>query len=195
VRSRARCRVRRNRVLCRDTRLVSGYRLKLGGKRPILLNGAAPWHHSARFEFTNPAVVSSDGDQIPNTRSTCASINDRSGVHEDYDLTNQGRDDVVLDLEVSIESDFADLFDVKAHRRVRRGSIRSFWDEGKGRLQHPLRQWQVQPLACPRSDEHDSPPEFRQRRHPVFESSSPRPASWHCLCVVDAGDRQRGSVG
>lgn len=96
-----------------DTRLVSGYRLKLGGERPILLNGTATRNHSARFEFTNPALVGSDGHLLP---EHCLHLRvDRTvgpGIHEDYDLTNKCRDAVVFDLEVSIESDFADLFDV-----------------------------------------------------------------------------------
>jgi len=46
---------------------------------------------------------------FPNTPSTYDSIGAGSWDHEDYDLTNQSRDDVVFDLEVSIESDFADL--------------------------------------------------------------------------------------
>ena len=82
-----------------DTRLVSGYRLKLGGERPILLDGAATGHHSARFEFANPALVGCDGHHLPG-RSLHLRL-DRTvgpGVHEDYDVTNQGRDDVVLDI-------------------------------------------------------------------------------------------------
>src|ERR1019366_10791783 len=35
-----------------DTRLVSGYRLKVCGERPVLFNAAAVRDHSARFEFT-----------------------------------------------------------------------------------------------------------------------------------------------
>jgi len=98
-----------------DTRLVSGYRLKLGGKRPILLNGAATRPHSARFELTNPTLVGSDGNDIPEHALHLRL--DRTvgpGVHEDYDLTNQSRGSVALDLDVSVESDFADLFDVVA---------------------------------------------------------------------------------
>ena len=48
-----------------DTRLVSGYRLKLGNQRLTLLNSAAVAHHSARFEFTNPAILQANGDELP----------------------------------------------------------------------------------------------------------------------------------
>jgi glycogen debranching enzyme len=113
-----------------DTRLVSGYRMKIGREQPELLNGAAVAHHSARFEFTNPAFFDNDGSPI---REHSIHLRlDRTigpGLHEDYDISNHERKPVSFRLEVSVESDFADLFDVKSHRRLVRGSIRSFWDE------------------------------------------------------------------
>ncbi len=113
-----------------DTRLVSGYRIKLGRERPELLNGAAVALHSARFEFTNPLFFGNDGTAI---REHAIHLRlDRAigpGLHEDYHLSNHARDAVTFTLEVSLESDFADLFDVKSHRRLVRGSIHSFWDE------------------------------------------------------------------
>lgn len=117
-----------------DTRFVSGYRIKLGREHPIIVNGAAVAHHSARFEFTNPAFFGNDGNPI---REHALHLRlDRAigpGLHEDYHLSNHERATVTFTLEVSIESDFSDLFDVKSHRRLVRGSIHSFWDE-KGTL-------------------------------------------------------------
>src|SRR5215472_6667674 len=112
-----------------DTRLVSGYRVKLGRVRPVLLNSAATGHHCARFEFTNAATQQSNG--APLAESSLHLRLDRTigrGVHEDYDLTNYSRDRVEIDLEISLESDFADLFDVKAHQPVLRGWMHSSWD-------------------------------------------------------------------
>ncbi len=112
-----------------DTRLISGYRVKLGRVRPVLLNSAAMGHHCARFEFTNPASQQANGTPLA---ENCLHLRlDRTigrGVHEDYDITNYSRDRVEIDLEVSIESDFADLFDVKAHQPVLRGWLRSSWE-------------------------------------------------------------------
>lgn len=176
-----------------DTRFVSGYRLKLGGERPTLLNGEAVWHHSARFEFTNPVLVGCDGVDIPE-RSLHLRL-DRTigpGVHEDYDLTNHGREKVVVDLEVSVESDFADLFDVKAHRRVRRGSIHSFWDEDDGRLithyaNGTFERSLILQLADPGSD-----PEFANGGL-LFRVALAPGSSWHCCLlwapVVDGKER------
>ncbi|MDQ6614006.1 MAG: amylo-alpha-1,6-glucosidase [Actinomycetota bacterium] len=177
-----------------DTRLVSGYRLKLGGERPILLNGAAPWHHSARFEFTNPALGGRDGDQIPE-HSLHLRL-DRTigpGIHEDYDITNLSRDDVVLDLEVSIESDFADLFDVKAHRRVRRGSINSFWDEERRRLTTRYANGTFSRSLVLEVANNGSPPEFANGGI-VFRVELAPASSWHCcvwwMPVIDGTERR-----
>jgi glycogen debranching enzyme len=177
-----------------DTRLASGYRLKLGGKQPTLLNGAAIGHGSARFEFTNPTLVGSDGREI--TEHSLHLRLDRSmgpGIHEDYDLTNQDRDDVVLDLEVSVESDFADLFDVKAHRRIRRGSIHSSWDEEEGRLTTRYENGTFERSLVLEVANHDSPPEFANGGI-LFRVERAAARAWHCclwwMPVIDGTERR-----
>jgi len=112
-----------------DTRFVSGYRLKIGRIAPILLNSSPLGICSSRFELTNSELAGSDGP-IP-SESLHLRI-DRAighGVHEDYDLTNYSGRPISIDLEVSIESDFADLFDVKSHVLLRRGLMQSTWEE------------------------------------------------------------------
>jgi glycogen debranching enzyme len=117
-----------------DTRVVSGYRLKLEGVAPVLLNSSAVRSHSARFEFTNPRLETAAATIEPSTlhlrldRAVC------HGMHEDYDLTNYGRTAAEVVLEISVESDFADVFDVKSQRLPRRGSLQSVWDERRRRL-------------------------------------------------------------
>ena len=117
-----------------DTRLASGYRLRIEGLPPTLLNSSAVRSHSARFEFTNPLLKTALGTIPPGTlhlrldRALC------HGMHEDYDLTNVGRTAVEVVLEASVECDFADLFDVKAERLPRRGSVQSVWQERRRRL-------------------------------------------------------------
>jgi glycogen debranching enzyme len=177
-----------------DTRLVSGYRLKLGGKRPILLNGAAARPHSARFELTNPTLVGSDGNDIPE-HSLHLRL-DRTvgpGVHEDYDLTNQSRESVALDIDVSVESDFADLFDVKAHRRIRRGAIHSFWDEANRRLTTRYTNGIFERSLVLEIANNDSPPEFANGGI-LFRIELPPAGSWHCclywMPLIDGVERR-----
>jgi glycogen debranching enzyme len=180
--------------LASDTRLVSGYRLKLGGVRPVLLNGAAPSQHAARFEFTNPVLVGSDGHDIPGHLLHLRL--DRTvgpSVHEDYELTNQGRDDVVLDMEVSIESDFSDLFDVKAHRRIRRGSVHTLWDHESRRLTTRYENGTFERSLVIEIANNDSAPEFANGGI-TFRVELRPGGSWHtCLwwmAVIDGTERR-----
>jgi len=96
-----------------DTRLVSGYRLKLGGEQPILLNGAASGN-TRRASIHQSALVGSDGHQLPE-HSLHLRLDRSVGLRSTRTTTSPTRAEtnVVLDLEMSIESDFADLFDVK----------------------------------------------------------------------------------
>ncbi|MGH9092361.1 MAG: glycogen debranching N-terminal domain-containing protein, partial [Acidimicrobiales bacterium] len=118
----------------RDTRLASGYRLKLGRTYPMLLNGAQVESCSARIEYTNPALVTASGPVPANSLHLRLDRVIGGGLHEDYDLVNHGDETIDILIEVSVESDFADLFDVKNRRRLRRGSIQSSWDKESATL-------------------------------------------------------------
>ncbi|NNN19984.1 MAG: amylo-alpha-1,6-glucosidase [Acidimicrobiaceae bacterium] len=118
-----------------DTRLISGYRLRIARNPPLLLNSSAVAENSGRFEFTNERFIDDVGIEVP--ESSLHLELDRvlgRGVHEDYELTNFSDRSVTLILEISIESDFADLFDVKENRLLRRGLINSSWDADKSIL-------------------------------------------------------------
>ena len=126
----------------RDTRFVSGYNLTINGRVPLLLDASPFDHFSARWEFTSPELPlagTRDGaehDVILEERALGIRL-DRTifeGIHEDYDLINYAAEPVRLILEVAIESDFADIFDVRRRRLVRRGDLQSSWHEKAGEL-------------------------------------------------------------
>ncbi|HEX6596490.1 MAG TPA: glycogen debranching N-terminal domain-containing protein, partial [Acidimicrobiales bacterium] len=112
-----------------DTRLVSGYRLRLGGVAPVLVNSSEVEHYSARFEFVNgrfPTMAETVEEGQVHLRL------DRTvggGVHEDYWVVNHSRFPLRFDLRVSMESDFADIFDVKQGTLIHRGRTQETWDE------------------------------------------------------------------
>jgi glycogen debranching enzyme len=180
-----------------DTRLVSGYRLKVCGERPVLFNAAATRDCSARFEFTNPPVIGADGEPL---EGHCLHLRlDRTighGVHEDYDLTSYARHPVVAELEVSIESDFADLFDVKNHRRIHRGSLSSTWDRKAGRLVTVYENGEFRRSVVLEVDRADSPPGFANGGL-TFRAELDPGASWHtCLYwtpVIEGRDFSRNA--
>jgi len=114
--------------LAADTRLLSGYRLRLGRLPPVLVSAIAPEPFSARFEFVNPTLETATG-RLPEGRIHLRV--DRvlgGGIHEDLDLESYANEPVELELEVRLESDFADLFDLRHQVFLRRGETQSTWD-------------------------------------------------------------------
>ncbi|MCW3477698.1 amylo-alpha-1,6-glucosidase [Limobrevibacterium gyesilva] len=116
-------------LIFRDTRLISYWRLYANGESWELLNGGAVTHFAARVFLTNRAIPTQEGQIPPRTLSLVLGRWASGGVHEDLDLTNHGMQPVRFNLELSIRSDFADLFEVKTGRIVRRGRITTEWSD------------------------------------------------------------------
>ena len=112
-----------------DTRLISAYALYANGQVFELLNSGAPAYYGARIFLTNHAFPSEGGDVSARTLSLIMSRVIDGGMHEAFAITNYGRLPVRFNLEIAVRSDFADVFEVKAARIVRRGRINSAWDE------------------------------------------------------------------
>src|SRR6185437_10197353 len=92
-----------------------------------LLNGGAVTSDTSRIYLTNQSFPTEDG-AIP-ARSLGFVIGRRlhGGMHEDLDIVNHGRRHIRFNLEIAIRSDFADVFEVKSNRIVRRGRITTDW--------------------------------------------------------------------
>ena len=112
-----------------DTRIASRYQLTLADTPPTLLNSAVVAPFSARHEFANADMFTRRGRLAANQVHLRLDRTIHHGVHEDYDLTNYSPTVVEFDLQVRIEGDYADLFDVKAGRFARRGALQSAWDK------------------------------------------------------------------
>ncbi len=111
----------------RDTRLVSAYAVYANGQTFDLLNSAAPAYYGCRIYFTNRSFPSEGGEVQARTLGLVLSRVIDGGLLEIHEVTNHGRTPVVFNYEVSIRSDFADIFEVKSGRIVRRGRIVSAW--------------------------------------------------------------------
>jgi glycogen debranching enzyme len=171
-----------------DTRLASGYRLRIEDLPPTLLNSAAVRSHSARFEFTNPPLEAALGAVPAGTlhlrldRAIC------HGMHEDYDLANVGRRAVEVVLEASVECDFADLFDVKAERLTRRGSVQSVWEQRRRRLTTRYENGGFRRSLRLQVEKADSAPEFANGGFSFRVRLEPG-ACWHaCLLWIPEVD-------
>ena len=180
----------------RDTRLISGYDLRINGRRPVLLNSApdpvllGPLRvHERRRSSTTSARSTASRSRSGSTGRSAG------GVHEDLDIVNYARRPVRLTIEIAIDSDFADIFDVRA-RRARPAR----------RAEHPL--VPVAPASSgPRTttatfrrelivavDKADSPAAVRQRPARLRRRTSPPKGAWHtCLRWLPI-DRSRSAA-
>src|ERR1700737_2986646 len=108
-------------LFTRDVRFLSHYRCRISGRKWKLVTSAPVSHTSARFEFTNPALLSTSGAIPKHVLGLTIERTVSRGVHDDFDLVNYGRVPVELTLEIELGTDFADLFEVRnPHPRVRR---------------------------------------------------------------------------
>jgi glycogen debranching enzyme len=165
----------------RDTRFVSGYEVLLNGERPLLLNSAAVRHFSARYYLTNPELIDRHGE-IP--RQHVSLRLDRTvagGIHEDYDIVNYGQRALALSLEIRIDSDFADVFEVREHKILRRGQINTRWERARSELHTAYENngWQREMVV--KVERCGSKPQFANGRL-VFDFELEPKDVWH-TCV------------
>ncbi|HEY6058036.1 MAG TPA: glycogen debranching N-terminal domain-containing protein, partial [Candidatus Limnocylindrales bacterium] len=181
----------------RDSRFISSYDIWINGHRPLLLNAAPIQFFSARFEFTNEAFLDDVG---PVDRQSLAIRIDRTisgGVHEDLDIVNYARRPVRLTIEVAIESDFADIFDVRGNVLVRRGEINTRWFRSRSELRtaYVNRDFRRELLVA--VERADSPAQFANGRL-TFIARIPPKDVWHAclkwLPITRTGPRHRPST-
>ena len=170
-----------------DTRLISAWSVYANGTPWELLNGGAVNFDAARIFLTNQAFLTEDG---PIPRQTLAFGLSRvmdQGMHEDLDITNYGQKPVRFNLEIAIRSDFADVFDVKAKRDIRRGHINSDWSEPRQTLRTTYRNADFSRSVAVSVGASDSRAVFANGRL-SFEVRLPPGGSWHCCLLYEFAD-------
>jgi glycogen debranching enzyme len=178
-----------------DTRIASRYRLTLSRTAPTLLNSAVVAPFSARHEFVNAEISTSGGTIASGQLHLRVDRTIHHGLHEDYDLVNYSTNVIELDLELRIEGDYADLFDVKEHRLVRRGSLESRWEPDEDVLTTLYRNRDFERGLRIEVRRHDSSPEYANGLLSFRIRLQPK-ERWHC-CLLwiplgAAGARAQG---
>ncbi|MBS0412057.1 MAG: amylo-alpha-1,6-glucosidase, partial [Proteobacteria bacterium] len=110
-----------------DTRLVSSWRIYANGEEWDLLSAANVAYYAARVFLANRTLATEAGVIEEGALGLVVSRTLGGGLHEDIDLTNHAGHAIRFNLEIAIRSDFADLFEVKTGRIVRRGRIATEW--------------------------------------------------------------------
>jgi glycogen debranching enzyme len=122
-----------------DTRVVSAWTLYANGVKWTLLNGGSIAFYASRVFLTNAEFLTQDGPVGARTLSLVVSREIDGGMHEDLDVVNYGAAPVRFNLELALRCDFADTFEVKADRIVRRGQIRTEWNSDAQTLSNTYR--------------------------------------------------------
>jgi glycogen debranching enzyme len=117
-----------------DTRVVSNWAIYANGEPWELLNGGPVTYHAARIFLTNRAILTENGAIQPRTVGLTVSRWISGGLHEDLDISNNSMKPIRFQLEIAFRCDFADIFEVKSGRIVRRGQIRTEWSERRQRV-------------------------------------------------------------
>lgn len=105
-----------------DTRFVSRWSVRLNGETPVLLDGSALGHDTARHDLTNPRLSSPDGDIDEHTLHLRVERAVHQAVDERYELVSYADEPAHVVVEIAIDSDFADILDVKSRHTVTRGT-------------------------------------------------------------------------
>ena len=174
-------------VFAQDTRFVGYYRWTIERQPWVLLTSSTTSYSEMRLVYTNPAMPALDdplpglpqgkGRTFPGVRGNIPAnqlglvlTRDVDGtIAESVVLTNYSDMAVRFHLDLSIRSDFVDLFDVKAHRYFSRGDSVSTWHAGDDHwdLVVNYREWRLPaPLHLPR-DRERQPAALREWAHRV----------------------------
>jgi glycogen debranching enzyme len=117
-----------------DTRIVSSWSIYANGEPWELLNGGPISYYAALIFLTNKSILTEEGMIPPRTLGLTIGRSIGGGLHEDLDITNNSMKQVRFQLEIAFRCDFADIFEVKSGRIVRRGQITTEWSEARQRL-------------------------------------------------------------
>ncbi len=107
------------------TRFLSRLEVRLGGRRPLLLSSTVKEDNDLlAVDLTNPDLAARDGALVLRRGELHlfrAKFLWRGACYERLRLSNFGLEPTAIDLSVSFDADFADVFEVRGSKRERRG--------------------------------------------------------------------------
>ncbi len=170
-----------------DTRMISSWSLYANGEPWDLLNGGAIAYHASRIFLTNRAFLTEDGPIQARTLGLTIGRRLAGGMHEDIDISNNSQKPVRFNLEVSFRSDFADIFDVKSNRLVRRGRISTTWSESRQQFRVTYRNKDFSREVVVTAKPNGVKGVYANGRL-SFEISLDPEETWHCCLLYDLFD-------
>ena len=173
-----------------DTRLISAWAVYANGEPWELLNGGAVTYYAARIFLTNRGFPTEDGVVPARSLDFMLSRSIGGGMHEDLDITNYGRKRVCFNLEIAIRSDFADIFEVKSRKIVRRGRITTEWLDDKQELSTQYRNGDFR-RAVTITTNIEAPRAVYANGRLSFEVAIEPGHTWHCCLLYELSNGNR----
>lgn len=164
-----------------DTRFVSYWAISANGQPWLRLTSSPTTYYAATIHLVNSTFATEDGDVPEGTLALSVGRGVGDGIHEDLDLTNYGLQPIRFNLEIALRSDFADLFEVKTHKFVRRGSIVTDWNEEHRELTTAYTNGDFRRSFVYRLFNNDSPAGYANGRV-TFQIELAPGAAWHTCC-------------
>src|SRR5437879_8422820 len=111
-----------------DTRFISRHELRLNGRRAQSVASVRLSFRHARWHLIADDIASATSDMRgARVAVTIDRLLGYHRLHEDLVLRTYGRTPLTLLLQVALESDFADIFEVRQKQWQRRADLQSIW--------------------------------------------------------------------
>ena len=170
-----------------DTRLISAWLMYANGEPWVLLNGGEIAYYAARVFLSNGDFLTQDGPVAARTLGLVISREIDGGMHEDLDIINYGTKPVRFNFEISPRCDFADVFEVKSNKIVRRGQISTVWNAACQALANTYRNADFMRSVTMTAV---GAPALYSNGRLSFCVELAAGATWHCCLHYDLGDGQ-----
>ena len=112
-----------------DTRYLSCLLLRIGGSRPVLLQGSMGANFRGTIQLTNPILEPDPTTRIPQDTALASQklgitrqrVLSGDGYTERVRIANHSEHEESFDVELALGADAADIFEVRGYQRERRG--------------------------------------------------------------------------
>jgi glycogen debranching enzyme len=107
----------------RDMRHLSRWQLAIDGERLDPLSNGASGYPSATFFLAGPGSTVYQNPTLSVIRERTLGQGTGEDLHEKLTVINSGREEMVIELSMNFDADFADLFEVKDRQLTKKGTI------------------------------------------------------------------------
>ena len=165
-------------VFVNDTRVVSYYRLYANNVPWTWVTSSTTSYYAARIHLVNQAFSTENEDVPAGVLALTILRTVGAGIHEDLEIRNYSLRPVQFDFELSLRSDFADIFEVRWHNTVRRGAVITDWRPEEPALYTSYANRDFQRRFAYRLSNIEDPPHFANGRITI-PVEIPAGGVWH----------------